>query len=89
MTGLGSLSTVQVCRDKPITRAQFEAAAKYWPTNFHEDKRLESVKVTCSSSVATFLRLEKSLRGEMFSEEEISRIETFIDAAGSNKVCHY
>ena len=40
-TGLGRVSIVQVCRMKPITRAQFVAATKFWPTNFHENKRFD------------------------------------------------
>lgn len=84
-TGLGPLSIKQVCRNKPITRAQFESATKYWPTNFHENKRfflLLNVFV-----VIFFFRLEKSLRGELFSEDELLQIRTFVDAAGSNAVC--
>ena len=37
--GLGKLSIVKVPRSKPITRTQYEDAAKFWPTHFHEDKR--------------------------------------------------
>lgn len=37
---IGILKTVEVGANKPITRAQFEAASNYWPTSFHENKRL-------------------------------------------------
>lgn len=33
----------QVPRHKPVTRAQYEAARVLWPTQFHEDKRLEKL----------------------------------------------
>ena len=38
LAGLGELSVVMVPKNKPITRKQFEVAAKLWPTHFHEDK---------------------------------------------------
>lgn len=38
LAGLGELSVVRVPKNKPLTRKQFEVAAKSWPTHFHEDK---------------------------------------------------
>ncbi len=42
VVGLGRLSVVLVPKFKPVTRKQFKEAMKYWPTHFHEDKRLVS-----------------------------------------------
>ena len=39
IVGLGKLFVTEVPKRKPITRKQFDAAVKYWPVNFHEDKR--------------------------------------------------
>ncbi|XP_056292028.1 probable inactive tRNA-specific adenosine deaminase-like protein 3 isoform X1 [Pseudoliparis swirei] len=38
--GLGEPFVVQVPARAPLTRPQFELASKYWPTSFHEDKRV-------------------------------------------------
>ena len=39
MAGLTDFSDVQVPRDKPMTRSQYDRARIHWPTQFHEDKR--------------------------------------------------
>ena len=39
LVGLGGISIVSVVKEKPITRKQYEEAASFWPTHFHEDKR--------------------------------------------------
>ncbi|XP_017259813.1 probable inactive tRNA-specific adenosine deaminase-like protein 3 [Kryptolebias marmoratus] len=38
--GLGEPFVVQVPARPPLTRPQFEAASRRWPTSFHEDKRV-------------------------------------------------
>ena len=48
LTGLGEISLVSVAKQKPITRKQYEEAATYWPTHFHEDKRCELMIFSCS-----------------------------------------
>lgn len=39
LIGLSDFSAVQVPKDKPITRSQYDRARAHWPTQFHEDKR--------------------------------------------------
>lgn len=49
LTGLDSWENweeTEVSQSRPLTRAQYTAAAKQWPCNFHEDKDIEKL-VTC------------------------------------------
>ena len=39
MAGLGDFFITQAPSKKPLTRKQFLEAQKYWPCQFHEDKR--------------------------------------------------
>ena len=47
--GLGEISIKKVASRQPVTRAQFEHLREeedYWPSSFHEDKDLESLRLS-------------------------------------------
>ena len=87
--GIGKLHMVKVPRWKPITRKQFNAAIKYWPTHFHEDKRytynniaIEAKPLYCNYIILFLVkRLEKVLRSELFSQEQLAEFEKFMKMA--------
>ena len=78
LLGLGTTSVVSVPRSKPLTRNQYDTVAALWPTHFHEDKMYEYLHVYTLMHVSLPYRLEETLRQEMFSPEELSKIRRFM-----------
>ncbi|KAF6200922.1 hypothetical protein GE061_005369 [Apolygus lucorum] len=72
-THLGDFAIVEVAKNAPITRKQFESANAKWPCNFHEDKQLEKL-VNNIFSVEELDLHEKWMRVAVKTAKEFGRI---------------
>lgn len=86
LEGVGSTSVVQVPRYQPITRTQYNRVSQLWPTHFHEDKMYEknTIYTLLVVSYSNNHRLEKVLRGENFSQDELADIRKFMETVLSH-----
>jgi len=77
---LGDFSVTKVPKQKPLTRAQFEVAKQHWPLYFHEDKRfVQAMELSeHNSQMLLFSSLEKMLKSEFFSDDELVSITSFM-----------